>query len=207
LTSNQETASGSLARLERLRRYLAALGDFSRRGVETVSSHQLSSSVGVRASLVRRDLSSLGHLGRPGKGYGVADLETGLRRTLRLERKRPAIWLGAGGADWGLIRAALRAVNCELVGLFDDECEGRRVGGLVVQPLARAAAVAKRRGAQVAVLATPAAAQTPLLESLSQAGVRAVLNLTPARLEVSAEVVIEQGDIGSQLLRLLSRMV
>ena len=76
----------------------------------------------------------------------------------------------------------------------------------MVQPLARAAAEARRHGAKVAVLASEEATRPGVVEGLTEAGVRAVLNLTPSRLEASTNMVVEQGDIGSQLVRLLSRM-
>jgi redox-sensing transcriptional repressor len=100
----------------------------------------------------------------------------------------------------------MQSLNCALVGIFDDRWQGRKVGGLLVQPLARAPIEAKRHQAKVAVLANEEATAPSVVESLIEAGIKAVLNLTPSRLEASANVAIEQADIGSQLLRLLSRM-
>jgi len=55
------------------------------------------------------------------------------------------------------------------------------------------------------VLASEEAARLELVGELVAAGIRAVLNLTSAPLAVCAQAVIEQGDLRSQLSRLLSR--
>jgi len=202
----REAALTPERKAERLRGYLRVLDDYARRRIETISSHQLARGVGVRATLVRRDLAGLGHLGRPGRGYDVAALEAELRQCLHLQQARALVWLGARGTDWEAAREALQALNCGVAGVFDDRWQGRRVCGLLVQPLARAAAEARRHGAKVAVLASEEATRPGVVEGLTEAGVRAVLNLTPSRLEASTNMVVEQGDIGSQLVRLLSRM-
>ena len=191
----------------RLRGYLQVVEDYARRNVATVSSHHLARSVGVRASLVRRDLSGLGHFGTPGRGYSVSAVGTALREGLRVSAPRPTVWLGAARlAESENVKQALEMVNCILVGVFDDGQTGRSVRGMPVQPLAEAGALAEANSAAVAVLASEAAAQPEIVRALAEAGVQAVLNLTSARLDASAKVVVEQADLGSQLLRLLSRL-
>ncbi len=204
--TKRKTSLPSARRTERLRGYLQTLESYLKRGVVTISSHQLARGIGVRATLVRRDLAGLGHLGRPGQGYNIAALETELRRCLRLGQAHPLIWLGGHDTDWASVSRAIQTLNCALVGIFDDRWEGHKAGDLLIQPLARAPIEAKRHQAKVAVLASEEATTTELLEKLIEAGIKAVLNLTPHRLEPSAQITIEQADLGSQLLRLLSRM-
>jgi len=198
---------GTDRRCERLCAYLTVLEDYLNQGVATVSSHQLAREVGVRSSLVRRDLSALGNFGTPGRGYAVGRLHSELRRVLSLETERRTIWLGAvRTTDWRASRLALESVNCALVGVFDDVCPGERADGLIVQPLSKAPREARRRHASVAVLASEAATEKAILDGLIEAGIGAVLNLTPARLPACARVTIESGDLASQMLRLLSRL-
>lgn len=198
-------ASGQSA--DRLRGYLGLLAEYEQRGVEVVSSHQLARSMGVRASLVRRDLAELGGLGTPGKGYEVAAAAAAIRDRLDLTRERPTVWLGVGGrTDWTHAMEALRAVNCSLVGVFDDTDRGRIMGNLSIQPLSRAVAEVRRTDATVAVVASERAARRELLESLVEVGVRAILNLTPRRLDLPAGVVVEQCDLRAQMVRLVSRL-
>jgi redox-sensing transcriptional repressor len=192
-------------RTVRLREYLQVVHDYARRNVAIVSSHHLARCVGVRASLVRRDLSELGHLGTPGRGYSVSAVAAALRKSLSLGSRRSAIWLGAARqAGDKHVAEALEIVNCILVGIFDDDSEPRQVAGIPVRPLAEVAAAANT--ATVAILASEAATKPEVLRGLAEAEIEAVLNLTPVRLDASAKVIVEQADLGSQLLRLLSRL-
>jgi len=190
-----------------MRWYLQIVEDYARRGVATVSSHHLARAAHVRSSLVRRDLSALGRFGVPGRGYEVELLLRAMRRRLRLGRARAAVWLGGTEmADGEEARAALGDVHCRLVGVFDDRHRDKRVAGQVVHPLAQAPDWVRRRRASVAVLASEEAARPELVEELVAAGIRAVLNLTSVPLGSCAQAVIEQGDLRSQLSRLLCRL-
>ncbi len=133
-------------------------------------------------------------------------LQEEIRRRLSLGQARPTVWLGAAElAGRPETRQALESANCRLVGVFDDEGP-KTAAGLRVQRLARAEEAVRKTGATVAVLAREDVAGPELLQGLSRAGVKAVLNLTPARLAASANLVIEQADITSLIFRLLSRM-
>ncbi len=192
---------------QRMDWYLRVTEECGARGVLTVSSHQLGRAVGVRSSLVRRDLSGLGRCGTPGRGYGVEVLRRAIRRRLRLGKARPTVWLGGARlAGAQSTREALAAVNCTLAGVFDDGYKGGKVAGLTVHPVKRAGEETRKKRATVAVLASEETATPEVIQELAGAGIRAVLNLTSARLAASANVMIEQGDLGSLLLRLLCRL-
>ena len=193
--------------LQRMGRYLRVAEDHARRGVATISSHQLGRAAGARSSLVRRDLSALGRCGTPGRGYAVSLLREAICRRLALEQARSAVWLGnAELAGRPETREALDAVNCRLVGVFDDAAAGRKAAGVRVQRLARAADKARKARATVAIVASEEAGQPEVVQGLVGAGVRAVLNLTPAPLTRPANVAVEQADLGSLLFRLLCQI-
>ncbi len=99
-------------------------------------------------------------------------------------------------------------MNCWLVAVFDPDPSriGTSVAGLLVLPLEQAPEEARATGTTIAVVACQEAARPEMVQELAQAGVKAVLNLTAVPLPASAQVVIEQADVGSQLLRLLSRL-
>ncbi|UCC68154.1 MAG: redox-sensing transcriptional repressor Rex [Armatimonadota bacterium] len=192
---------------QRMTSYLRVAGEYARRGVSTVSSHQLGRAAGVRSSLVRRDLSELGHCGTPGRGYGVNLLRREIRRRLRLEQSRPAVWLGAARlAERTETQQALEAVHCRLVGVFDDETSRAKAAGLRVQRLAGAKDKVRKERATIAVLASEEAARAEVIQELLAGGIKAILNLTPVRLPTSVNVVVEQGDLGTLLFRLLCNL-
>jgi redox-sensing transcriptional repressor len=193
----------------RVRWYLQAMEEYARRGVATISSHHLARAAGVRSSLVRRDLSELGHFGTPGRGYRVPTLRRAIRRRLRLEETRPVLWLGAERLKRDpAARQALADMNCHLLAVFDSNPKqvGATVAGLRVLHLADAAEQAGTHGDALAVLASEEAAEAELLQALAGAGVRAFLNLTSVPVTAPAGTVVEQADLGSQLFRLLCRL-
>lgn len=212
LTSAQGAAAGGMGRLsrgamKRLPAYLAAVDDYLRRGLQIVSSHHLARAVGVRAGLVRRDLAALGQFGTPGRGYELCRLDEGLRAALNLGPVRGAVWLGAAWlARQEGVSQALRQLGCRLVAVCDDQEAGGTTAGLRVRPLAQAASAARVCGAVVAVVADREAAMSGLVGALARAGVKGVLNLTEVPLPASGQVVIEQADLRTQLMRLLSQL-
>jgi len=205
-TGEWERAELSPRLAERLCRYLRVVEQYEERGVPTVSSHQVARAAGVRSSLVRRDISALGRFGTPGRGYAVERMGAAIRRCLKLGRARPALWLGdARRAAEEQTVLALAEANCRLVGVFDAARQGQKAAGIVVQSPESIAAEAKRHRARIAILASEELARPDVIDELAASGVQAVLNLTRARLTASARVAIEQADLGSHLLRVLSR--
>ena len=195
--------------MDRVRLYAQVLDDYARRELPTISSHHLARSVGVRSGLVRRDLAAFDHIGTPGRGYEVQALRRAINRALQLDRPRAVVWLGAQrlAQDQAAVDA-LAAMNCRLVALCDlsNRHPGKAVRGLSTRSFESALAQAKSSGAEIAVLATEEAAKPEVIAALAQAGVRAVLNLTDVPLVATGQMVVEQADVSSQLLRLLSRM-
>jgi len=194
---------------ERMRRYLQLVADYAHRAVPVVSSHHLARAVGVRASLVRRDLAKLGHAGKRGGGYQVGGLHDALRQRLRLGQDRRAIWLGAASLQGHQeVVQVMARLQCRLVGVFDSSPRwvGAEVAGLPVQPAAEVVKGIKQHRATLAIVADKAFAREGLVESLVRAGVTAILNLTETPLRASAGAVVEQADLGTQVLRLLSRL-
>ncbi len=194
---------------ERMRRYLQLVADYARREVPVVSSHHLARAVGVRASLVRRDLAKLGHAGKRGGGYEVGGLHDALRQRLHLGQERRAIWLGAASLQGHReVPEIMTRLQCRIVGVFDSSPRwvGAEVAGLQVRPAAEVVKGVKQHRATLAVVADEALAREDFLESLVRAGVTAILNLTETPLRASAGAVVEQADLGTQVLRLLSRL-
>lgn len=195
--------------VDRVRWYLQVMDEYARRGLPTISSHHLARAVGVRSGLVRRDLAGLGHFGTPGRGYELAALRRAVRRALKLDELRAAVWFGAKRLrEDREAQQALRQMNCRLAAVFDgDPGEiGHKVAGLPVRALAEVEKQVKAAGAEVAVVASKQAATPELMRGLVQAGVRGVLNLTNSPLPASGGVVIEQADVSSQLVRMLARV-
>ena len=75
----------SKAVIKRLPRYRRYLRELQKKGVEKISSKDLSKLIGYTASQIRQDLNNFGGFGQQGYGYNVKYLYTEIGKILGLE--------------------------------------------------------------------------------------------------------------------------
>ena len=80
------------------------------------------------------------------------------------------------------------------------------MAGWPVQPTGKVVKEVEQHGATLAIVADKEIASQEYLQELVGAGVKAILNLTETPFQASAGTVVEQADLSSQMLRLLSRL-
>jgi redox-sensing transcriptional repressor len=170
-----------------------------------VSSGRIAAACGVTDAQVRRDLASLGHLGRRGIGYDALELATAIRAALGIDRTWGAVLVGVGNLARALLRyRGFRTQGFEVLALFDADTAkvGEKVEGLVIQPIDRLAERVKELGAELAILTVPADAAQPVADVLSAAGIRGVLNFAPVLLRLPQRVKLVAVDLAIQLEQL-----
>ena len=86
----------SQAVISRLPRYFRYLGDLREKGVERISSQELSDIMKVTASQIRQDFNNFGGFGQQGYGYNVKNLHDEIGRILGLDEMHNVIIIGAG---------------------------------------------------------------------------------------------------------------
>lgn len=190
------------ATVARLAVYLQVLADLSRRGVETISSDELARRAGVNSANVRKDLSYLGTLGTPGVGYPVEELTSTISAVLGTGQARAVVIVGVGNLGRALASySGFRQRGFHIRALVDADPEkiGSVVAGLVVHAVTDLPAVVQRTGARIAIIATPAAAAQDVADALIRAGVVAILNFAPVRLQVPDDVVVRSVDLSTEL--------
>lgn len=188
---------------QRLSLYLRCLGQLREAGVLTVSSRELAERFHLNSAQIRKDLAHFGEFGVRGVGYGVAELRRQLVGILGLHRRYNVLIVGAG--HLGLALAGYREFYTEgfrIAALVDASQERvRELKGTdpPVYSTRHLARVVRSRRINIAILAVPAAAGQPALESVYDAGVRAVLNFVPVRLKVPEDCEVVTVDLKIQL--------
>ena len=183
----------------RLSLYLRFLNELEGRGVKTVSSKMLAEQFGLNAALIRKDLSNFGDFGVRGVGYVVADLRRELRSILGLDRRLNVVVMGAGNLGLALADyPGFRQEGFRIVALFDSLRE--KVGrvsrsGVIIYDIRDLKRVAKREGITIAVIAVPAFSAQDVVDTVVQAGIKAVLNFSPGTLRVPAHVKLKSVDL------------
>ncbi|HWE57897.1 MAG TPA: redox-sensing transcriptional repressor Rex [Acidimicrobiales bacterium] len=189
------------ATVTRLPLYLRVLGEQAGR-VQTLSSEELAARAGVNAAQVRKDLSYLGSYGTRGVGYDVAYLVREINRRLGLDGERRVAIVGAGNLGQALASyGGFPARGFHVVAAFDADPAkvGTFVGATQVQHVSILAEVLAVKGADIAVITTPAPAAQQVADALVAAGVRSILNFAPTGIVVPADVALRQVDLGIEL--------
>lgn len=189
----------------RLPWYLYAVEDFISQGAATVSSADIARKVGVKAWVVRRDLSHFGEFGQPSLGYNTAVLRDALYNVLHLGRNRPTVWVGARKlqADSTLVgRFAEHNYNIVAVFAADRSRAPKKIEGIEVMPLEDIPRVIGNLKAEYAVIATEPGEAQRAADLLVQGGIRGILNLTSASISAAPHVCVRSLDVVAELFAL-----
>jgi redox-sensing transcriptional repressor len=189
------------ATVSRLPLYLRVLGEAVGH-MDTISSEALAHRAGVNAAQVRKDLSYLGSYGTRGVGYEVGYLIRQINRRLGLDGDRRVVIVGAGNLGQALASyGGFPARGFHVVATFDADPAkvGQPVGTSRVEPVSSMAEVLRDKGADIAVITTPAPAAQAVADTLVEAGIRSILNFAPTTVVVPEHVALRQVDLGIEL--------
>lgn len=187
--------------IARLSVYLRLLEEVKAEGVATVSSGELGRRAGTTAAQVRKDLSFFGTFGKRGLGYSVPQLGAALRSILGLERNWRVVLVGAGQIGRALLGYQdFRRQGFTIEAVFDSDPEqvGQRHQGLEVMPPERLEEVLGT-GFDIAILAVPAGAAQAVADRVVRAGVRAILNFAPVKLQVPEGIALKTVNMALEL--------
>ena len=120
--------------VRRLPKYYRKLLELEKRGVERISSQELSQEMGLNASQIRRDFNCFGGFGQQGYGYQVKKLKDELIKILGLDQTYRCAIVGSGNIGRALLlykgfemfqMNAIFDVNPEIIGTKMDGVEVR----------------------------------------------------------------------------------
>lgn len=188
--------------VRRLSLYLRFLEECDARAQTTISSGELARLGGTTAAQVRKDLSSFGSFGKRGLGYHVSDLIRAIREILGLDKSWPLIIIGAGkiGTALALYRG-FSSRGFAVVGVYDRDPArvGQRLDGLTIRSLDELERDIVRLKVKIAVLSVPGDATQALLDRVTKAGIRAILNFAPVPLRVPQGVTLRAVNMATEL--------
>ncbi len=152
---------------------------------------------------MRRDLSTFGQFGTSGRGYEVQRLHDQLTSIL-----------GVSGREWNVALAGVGNLGSALLayrgfrerGFFfrvavdaDAQKISRLIQGMPVGPVAQLAELVKRHQIDIGLIAVPVEAAQAMCDQFVSAGVRAIVNFAPVRLEVPSTVWLRNVDLAIEL--------
>lgn len=183
----------------RLSVYLRCLNELEAAGVETISSQALAEQFNLNSAQIRKDLAYFGEFGVRGVGYYVADLRQHLTKILGLTEKRRVAIVGMGNLGLALANYNGFSAHCfEIAALFDDDpgkIGTRLQSGLEIQSTQSLREVIQHENVEIVIIAVPASAAERVLEMVTAAGVRAILNFAPVHLHAKPGVKVKTVDL------------
>ncbi len=183
----------------RLSIYLRCLNELAADGVKTISSQAMADQFNLNSAQIRKDLAYFGEFGVRGVGYYVEELSQHLRKILGLTERRRVAIVGLGNLGTALANyQGFNLDNFEIAALFDDDpakIGGKTRAGLKVQSAENIGEVIRNECIEIVIIAVPASAAERVLEQVTEAGVRAVLNFAPIYLNPKPGVKVKNVDL------------
>ena len=178
--------------LERICRIFGYLGVAEGEGVEFISSQDLAKAIGSSEYSVRKDISTLNTLGFTRKGYEVKSLKEELGKKLHLSKKRKACIVGLGRLGSALLDyEKFQEDGFEIVAGFDSNVNKieRLKTHIDIFSINSLEDIIKARSIELGIIAVPTQSAQEVADRLIQAGVKGILNFSPAKIAVPKDVV------------------
>lgn len=178
--------------------YLRCLNELATEGEKTVSSESLAKRFHLNSAQIRKDLAYFGEFGVRGVGYYVDDLRKHLIKILGLNKEHRVAIVGAGRLGTALADYyGFSQTNFTVAALFDADKNkiGQKVGSVKIFDIKDFAEIVKRDKIDVAVIAVPAEFAQEVLEQITAAGIKAVMNFAPAPLRAERSIKLKTIDL------------
>jgi redox-sensing transcriptional repressor len=193
------------AGLRRLPIYYRSLQEMLAAGVAQVSCADLARALGLDPTLVRKDIEMTGIVGRPRVGYPLADLLGWIENFLGWDKPKAAVLVGAGSLGSALLGyERFRTHGMKIVAAFDvnPAIIGQRIHGTEVQSLRSLPEFVCNSHIHLGLIATPGSAAQSVANLLVSGGILAIWNFAPARIQVPADVIVQNEDLYHSLASL-----
>ena len=193
------------ATAKRLPLYYRVLENLASSGKTRVSSTELSEAGKIEAATSRRDVAYCGALGRKGYGYNVEYLLTFFRQILEQDERTGVVLVGVGNLGTALLRYNFqKSHNIRITKAYDVDPRkvGQVIGGIPVYAMDQL----EEEGLSdtpIAILAVPAHVAQTTVDRLVKAGIKGILNFTPARIDAPEYVRIHHIDLTIELQTLI----
>jgi len=201
----------SQAVVRRMPRYYRYLGELLEKGVERVSSNELSKIMKVTASQIRQDLNNFGGFGQQGYGYNVRYLYDEIGKILGLTETYNIIIIGAGNLGQAIANyGRFDKLGFKTIALFDisPDLIGQNVRGIQIYSLDDLEDFCKSHQVDIAALTMPKQGADNTAQRLVELGIRAIWNFAHVDLNVTDDsVVVENVHLSDSLMQLSYNIV
>ena len=205
MSTTAERKNISIAIIRRLPRYYRYLGELKAKGVERISSGDLSRLMNVTASQIRQDLNHFGGFGQQGYGYNVEYLYHEIGHILGIDRPHKIITIGAGNLGSALTGYQnFPRYGFNIVAIFDSDPAkvGKTIHGVPVLPMDELVPYITDNGVEIVILAIPKDEARKVVKVLEKTPIRGIWNFAHTDFELEGGIVVENVHLSESLMRL-----
>ncbi len=198
----KQTKVISKAVIKRLPRYRRYLGELKKRGVEKISSKDLSELIGYTASQIRQDLNNFGGFGQQGYGYSVENLYNEISNILGLNKEYKTVVVGFGRL--GQAMASYIDKNekqFRIAGIFDvsDKVVNEVFKNVQVYEFDSLKQFVIDNDIEIAVITVPREKGQVVADTLVEAGIKGIWNFSSVDLELPENICVENVHMSDSL--------
>ena len=200
----------SMPVIRRLPRYYRHLTTLKNRGINRVSSKELSENMGLTASQIRQDLNCFGGFGQQGYGYMVDQLRTEIGNIMGIQNSYKAIILGAGNlADAVTVVLSFEMQGFILTGIFDNDPQkiGTKLKDHTILDINDIDEFYQKVKPDMAVLCVPQETVPALVDKLYSLGIKNYWNFSHYDINPKySDAIVEAVHLGDSLMTLCYRI-
>lgn len=192
----------SMAVIRRLPKYHRYLSEMIERGVDRISSKELSDIIGFSASQIRQDFNNFGEFGQQGYGYNVQDLFREINTIIGLDQTYTVIIVGAGNLGGALANYGFQHLGFDIISLFDNDPKkiGKKLSDIEIRDINILETYLSQNEVDIAVITTPVQIAQDIADRLIISGVKSIWNFTPNDLVVPEDLIVENVHLVDSLM-------
>ncbi len=174
-----------------------------------ISCTRIGADLGILPIQVRKDLEITEAVGRPKLGYQIKELMTTISDFLGWNNTTDAYLVGVGNLGSALFAyQGFREYGVNIVAGFDtDEKKvGTELYGKKILHVNKLPDMVRRMGIRIGILTVPAQSAQELADLMVKAGILAIWNFSPAKLNVPPGIIVQHENLASSLVVLSKKM-
>lgn len=190
--------------INRLTLYHCILTDYIEKGIEIISSPQISALLHVDDSQVRKDISCLNNTGKCRVGYIVKELKEAIERTLGFEKPKDAFIIGAGNLGLALAKYDnFTNYGLNVLALFDNDPlkVDLTVNGKQIFHISKLPNLAARLNVEIVIMTVPRTCAQQTADFVVNSNIKYIWNFTPTVLAVPSEVQVWNENLMGNFLQ------
>lgn len=192
----------SITVIRRLPKYHRYLTNLLNKGINRISSQELSNLTGFTASQIRQDLNNFGGFGQQGYGYNVEDLHRELGKILGLDSKYNAVIVGTGHLGQAIANyKGFEDAGFKVLSLFDRNPRviGLKIRDIEVRDIDILEDFIVENNIEIGIITVPKDNAQHIADRYVKAGIKGIWNFAPIDLIVPDNIIIENVRLNESL--------